>query len=309
VGEGADAEQVTRALARKGFDLIVTTSFGFMDGTESAAAEFPQARFLHISGFKQNGKNFGSAFGAMEDMKYLAGMIAGARAKADGNPRLGYIAPFPTAEVIRLANALLLGAQTTCRECTMEVRWINSWFDPGGEQQAAESLLNSGVQVVITGADTTFPIAVAGKRGKWAIGYDSSNACDVDRTHCLTTTYWDWGPLYLQVVREIRAGSWRPSAFYGEVDSGILGLWGFGEGQTPAPGVPASVVPLVRQTLAKMRAGQFTRFDVFKGPLTDSAGSVVLPAGRSLDQNDLLGLPGCTACMKWLAQGMIGRIP
>ncbi len=309
VAEGADAEQVIRALARKGFDLIVTTSFGFMDATEAVAKEFPKIRFVHVSGHKTAAPNFGNAFGAMEDMKYLAGMIAGARAKADGVPRLGYIAPFPIPEVIRLGNALMIGARQTCPECTLEIRWMNSWFDPGKEQEAAESMFNAGVDVVITGADTTGPIVVAGQKKKWAIGYDSNNACDADKARCLTTPYWNWGVYYQGLVRDIRGGSWKPSSYYGEPDTGILGLYGFEDGATPAPGVPESVVPLVREKLAMMKAGKFTRFDVFAGPIEDNKGKEVVPAGKKLTQQDLEGLPGCTVCMSWLAKGIVGEIP
>ena len=309
VAEGADAEQVIRALARKGFDLVVTTSFGYMDPTEAVAREFPNTKFVHVSGHKRAEPNFGNAFGAMEDMKYLAGMIAGARANQDAAPRLGYIAPFPIPEVIRLGNALMLGARHTCPACTMEIRWMNSWFDPGKEQEAAESMFNTGVDVVITGADTTGPIVVAGQKKKWAIGYDSSNACDADRQRCLTTPYWNWGVYYQSLVKDIRAGTWKPVAFYGEPDSGILGLFGFEQGATPAPGVPPSVVPLVREKLAQMQAGKFTRFDVFAGPIEDNKGKMIVPPAGKLTQQDLEGLPGCTVCMSWLAKGIVGEIP
>src|SRR4030095_3459509 len=114
VPEGADSEQVFRSLARKGFNLIFGTSFGFMDPMETVAGEFPDTTFIHISGYKSNGTNFGNLFGAMEDMKYLAGMIAGSRAKADGNPKLGYMATFPIPEELRLGNAFMLGAKQTC---------------------------------------------------------------------------------------------------------------------------------------------------------------------------------------------------
>ena len=309
VAEGADAEAVIRALARKGFDLIVTTSFGFMDPTETVASEFPRVKFVHISGFKKNDTNFGNAFGAMESMKYLAGMIAGARAKADGRPKLGYIAPFPIPEVIRLINATMIGAKETCPECTMDIRWVNSWFDPGREQEAAESMLQAGADVIITGADTTGPIVVAGKQGRWAIGYDSDNACDADRAHCLTAPYWRWDVYYIDLVKQIRAGTWKPSSWYGDVATGVVGLYGFEEGETPLPGVPASVVPRIRAKLAEMRAGRFTRFDVFRGPITDNKGRQVLQPGGRLSQEDLEGLKGCSVCMSWLVQGVVGEIP
>jgi len=130
VAEGADSEQVTRSLARKGFNVIFTTSFGFMDSSETVANEFPDVDIIHVSGFKANGANFGNVMGAMEDIKYLAGMLAGSRAKVDGNPKLGYMATFPIPEEFRLGNAFALGVQKTCPECTIDVRFINTWHDP-----------------------------------------------------------------------------------------------------------------------------------------------------------------------------------
>ena len=112
VPEGADSEQVFRSLARKGFQFIIGTSFGYMDPMATVAEEFPDATFLHLTGFKSNGKNFGNFFGAMEDFKYLAGMLAGSRAKADGNTKIGYMATFPIPEEIRLGNAIMRGAKS-----------------------------------------------------------------------------------------------------------------------------------------------------------------------------------------------------
>ena len=154
VPEGADAERVIRNLARAGFDAIFTTSFGYMDPTETVAEEFPDVDFVHVSGFKKNETNFSNLFGAMESMKYLVGMIAGARAAEDGSNRVGYVAPFPIPEVIRHINAASLGMKSTCPDCEMDIRWIFTWFDPDLERQAAESMLDAGASVVITGADT-----------------------------------------------------------------------------------------------------------------------------------------------------------
>ena len=144
VPEGADSEQVIRSLARKGFKLIYTTSFGYMDPTAAVAEEFPDITFIHLTGFKTNNANFGNLMGAMENMKYLAGMLAGARAKLDGNPKLGYMATFPIPEELRLGNAFAIGMRKTCPECTMDVRWINTWHDPVKEKEGAASLFDAG---------------------------------------------------------------------------------------------------------------------------------------------------------------------
>ncbi len=322
VPPGPDAEAVMRSLARKGFDLIIGSTFEYGPTMEALAEEFPKVNFLHISGYRSNGKNYGNLFGAMEDMKYLAGMVAGARAKADGNTKFGYVAPWPLPEVIRLGNAFMIGAKVTCPECTMEVRWINTWYDPDKEKQAAQSLLDAGVDIVLIGSDTPGPLVAAANAGKWAFTYDYVHSCSPAPEKCLGTPYWNWGPVYLKIVNEIRAGTWKPGNDYQDAATGIVGFYGFMEGETTQPGVPAEVIPLVRAKLAEMLAGTFTRFDIFKGPLKDNTGKVLVPAGVSLTQEDLEGIDAgtiaafnltdrtaCTVCMNWLVDGILGTIP
>ena len=313
VAEGADAEQVIRSLARKGFDTIFTTSFGYMDASEIVADEFPDVDIIHISGFKSNGDNFGNLFGAMENMKYLAGILAGSRANQDGNPRLGYIATFPIPEELRLGNAFALGAQQTCPECTIDVRWIFTWHDPILEKEAASSLFDGGVQVVMTGADTPAP-AEAAPEGKWGITYDYIDNCQLDS--CLTSMYWNWGPVYARIVDESRAGTWVGGSEYFDTDSGAMGLYGFMEGQELQPGVvdlPPDDLALIKDTLDKMLKGEFTRFDVFSGPITDNQGNLVLAEGEQLEQLDLDGFSQfgspCQTCMYWWNENITAELP
>ncbi|MER2599933.1 MAG: BMP family ABC transporter substrate-binding protein [Caldilineales bacterium] len=316
VPEGAEAEQVIRSLARKGFNLILTTSFGYMDATGAVAEEFPNQTFIHVSGYKTNGKNFGNLFGAMENMKYLAGIIAGSRAKMDGNPKTGYIATFPIPEELRLGNAFALGMRKTCPDCTMDVRWINTWHDPVQEKAAAESLFDAGAQVVFTGADTPAPADVAQAKGKWGITYDWVGSCKVER--CLTTIYWDWGKVYAKIAQGVIDKTYQPGFDYFDADSGALGLYGLMEGQQLTTGMaelPAEDLQMVKDTLAKMLAGEFTRFDVFSGEIKDNKGNVVVPAGEKMVQADLDQFPPgaenltCQYCMYWWAEGVIAELP
>jgi basic membrane protein A len=322
INPGPDAESVMRSLARKGFDLIIGTTFEYGPTMDTLAEEFPKVSFLHASGYRSNGKNYGNVFGAMEDMKYIAGMIAGARAKADNNTKLGYVAPWPLPEVIRLGNAFMIGAKVTCPECTMEVRWINTWYDPDKEKQAAQSLLDAGVGIVLIGSDTPGPLVAAANAGKWAFTYDYVNSCTPAPEKCLGAPYWNWGPVYLKVVKDIRAGTWKPGNEYLDADTGIVGFYGFMDGQTPQPGVPADVIPLVKAKLAEMQAGTFTRMDVFKGPIKDNTGKIIVPEGQTLTDEDLQGIDAatikannladrtaCTICMNWLVEGIQGTIP
>ena len=316
VPEGSESEQVFRSLSRKGFDLIFGTSFGYMDGMEIVAEEFPNIVYSHISGYKSNMENFGNLFGAMEDMKYLGGMLAGARAKMDGNPKLGYMATFPIPEEIRLGNAIALGMKQTCPECTLDVRWINTWHDPVIEKEAAASLFDAGAQVVFTGADTPAVADVAQEKGKWGVTYDWYGSCKVDA--CLTAPYWNWGPVYAGITEGVIAGTYESGWHYFDADSGALALYGFMEGETLPSGVaelPAEDVQAVRDTLAQMLAGEFDRFDVFAGPINDNQGNVIVPAGKKMEQADMdqfpPGAPGleCEYCMYWWADGITAELP
>jgi basic membrane protein A len=314
VPEGADSEQVFRSLARKGFNLIFGTSFGFMDPMETVAGEFPDTTFIHISGYKSNNANFGNLFGAMEDMKYLAGMIAGSRAKTDGNPKLGYMATFPIPEELRLGNAFMLGAKQTCPECTMDVRWINTWHDPVLEKEGAASLMDAGAQVVLTGADTPAVADVAQEKGKWGITYDYVGSCKVER--CLTAIYWNWGPIYANITKGLIDKTYKPGFDYFDADSGSLGIYGLMEGQSPTKGMadlPAEDMQMVKDTLAKMLAGEFTRFDVFAGPIKDNQGKEVLGAGQKMEQIDIDCFAGgdvpCKTGMYWWADGVTAELP
>ena len=316
VPEGADSEQVFRSLSRKGFDFIIGTSFGYMNYMENVAKEFPAITYLHLTGYKSNGTNFGNFFGAIEDMKYLAGMLAGSRAKKDGNPKIGYMATFPIPEELRLGNAIMLGVKQTCPECTMDVRFIQTWHDPQKEREAADSLFAAGADVVFTGADTPAVTDAAQAKGKWAVTYDHPTSCKNDA--CLTAPYWIWGPEYVRIGKQVQAKTYKATYEYFDADAKAMGLYGFMDGQTPQKGVtdlPAADVQKVKDTLAKMLAGQFGRFDVFAGPIKDNTGKEILATGAKLQQSDLdqfpPGAPGneCKVCMYWWADGITVPLP
>jgi basic membrane protein A len=316
VPEGADSEQVFRSLARKGFNFIIGTSFGYMDPMATVAGEFPDTTFLHLTGYKSNGKNFGNFFGAVEDFKYLAGMLAGSRAKKDGNPKIGYMATFPIPEELRLGNAITRGVKVTCPECTIDVRFINTWHDPQKERDGAASLFDAGADVVFTGADTGAVADVAKDKGKWAVTYDHIASCHNDA--CLTAPYWIWGPEYTRIGQQVKDKKYTAGYEYFDADSKAMGLFGFMTGQTPQKGItdlPQADVDKVKSTLADMLAGKFGRFDVFAGPIKDNTGKELLPAGQKLKQSDLdqfpPGAPGseCSVCMYWWNEGISSPLP
>ena len=316
VPDASDSEQVFRSLSRKGFDFIIGTSFGYMDPMATVAAEFPNITYLHLTGYKSNFKNFGNFFGAIEDFKYLAGMLAGSRAVKDGNQKIGYMATFPIPEELRLGNAIMRGVKVTCPNCTMDIRFINTWHDPQLERDAAASLFDGGADVVFTGADTPAVTDVAKEKGKWAVTYDHPTSCKNDA--CLTAPYWIWGPEYARIAEQVKAKTYKAGYEYFDADSKAMALYGFMDGQTPQKGVsdlPAADVTKVKDLLTKMLAGQFGRFDVFAGPIVDNTGKQLLAVGAKLQQSDLDQFPPgatgseCKTCMYWWNEGITSALP
>ena len=317
VAEGADSEQVFRALARKGFDLIFGGSFGYMDSMEVVAEEFPDVGFVHISGYKFNGENFGNMFGEMEVMKYVAGMVAGARAKADGANRVGGMATFPIPEETRLFNAYALGVQETCPECEVDIRWIFTWHDPIIEREGSDSLFDTGSHVVMTGADTPAPaLAAADREGVYGITYDWVGSCTIPE--CLTAPYWVWGPVFVEITEQVMAGTYPFTAHYFDAVTGGVGIYGFEEGQELQPGVaslPQEDLDKIWAVVDAIDAGEFDRFDVFAGPIIDNQGNVVVPEGERMTQADIdqfaPGAPGFEAeyGMYWWNENIIADLP
>jgi basic membrane protein A len=317
VAEGADSEQVFRALARKGFDVIIGGSFGYMDSMEVVAEEFPDIGFVHISGYKFNATNFGNLFGEMEVMKYVAGMISGSRAKADGATRVGGMATFPIPEELRLFNAFALGVQETCPECEVDIRWIFTWHDPIIEREGSDSLFDAGSHVVMTGADTpASALAAADREGVYGITYDWIGSCTIDE--CLTAPYWVWGPVFVGVTEQVMAGTYPYMADYFDASTGGVGLYGLMEGQEMQPGVaslPAEDLAKIQAVMESVAAGEFDRFDVFAGPIVDIDGNVVVPDGEFMTQADIdqfaPGAPGFEATygMYWWNENIIADLP
>lgn len=317
VAEGADSEQVFRALARKGFDLIFGGSFGYMDSMEMVAADFPDQYFIHISGYKTNQTNFGNMFGAMEDAKYVAGMISGLRNIKDGKTKVGYMATFPIPEELRLGNAFALGMQQTCPECTLDVRWLNTWHDPIIEREAADSLFDAGANIVFTGADTPASALAAEARGDvWGITYDWGGSCTSSR--CLTAPYWNWGPIFTSIAEGVKAGTYEFGWDYWDAVTGGVGVYGLMPGQELTPGQQElkDAYPeewaKIEETLAKFMSGDADRFTIFTGPITDNQGNVVLADGQTIEQADIdcfAEWGTCTVGMHWWNQNVTAELP
>lgn len=286
VAEGADAERVLTNMARKDFDLIFPTSFGYMDSTIKVAKDFPDVKFMHCSGFKAS-ENVSNYFGRMYQARYLSGMVAGLMTKKN---ILGYVAAFPIPEVIRGINAFTLGARSVNPQVQVRVVWTKTWYDPALEKDAAVSLLDVGADVLAQHQDSPATQEAAQQRGVYSVGYNSDMATFAPKAH-LTAAVWNWAPLYIKAAEEVRDGTWKgnQSLWWG-MDKGVVDIAPYG------PMVPEDVKTRVEAKRAEFKAGKDT---VFVGPLKDQSGKERYAAGQTAPDKDLLG-------MTWFVEGVVG---
>ena len=285
VPEGPDSERVILNMARKGYDIIFATSYGYMDPMLKVAKQFPETTFMHCSGFKL-APNMGNYFGRMYQARYLSGMVAGAITKSN---TLGYVAAFPIPEVIRGINAFALGAQAVNPQARVRVVWTKTWYDPATEKEAAKSLLDVGADVIAQHQDSPSPQEAAQERGVYSVGYNSDMSSFAPKAH-LTAPVWNWGPLYTETVKAVSKGTWEAQALWPGMEKGIVDLAPFG------PMVPQDVRDMVTKKKTQLVSGTET---VFVGPIRDQKGELRIPAGKSATDKELLG-------MTWFVQGVIG---
>ncbi|MGQ9682397.1 MAG: BMP family ABC transporter substrate-binding protein [Anaerolineae bacterium] len=288
VPEGPDAARVIRQYAEQGYNMIFTTSFGYMDPTIEVAKEFPNVYFEHCSGYK-TADNVSTYFGKIEQPRYLSGLVAGKMTKANV---IGYVAAFPIPEVIRGINSFTRGVRMVNPEAEVRVVWTNTWYDPVKEREAAVALLDQGCDIIAQHQDTTEPQKAAQERGKLSIGYDSDMAKFVGDT-VLTSPVWNWGVYYIQTVKAAMDGTWKTHQYWGDMKDGVVELAGL------SPKVPDDVKQLVEAEKAKILAGGW---DWHYGPLADQDGKVRVAEGQRLTDEEILN-------MNWFIEGVVGTIP
>jgi len=285
----ADAERVIRDFAQKGYKVIFTTSFGYMDPTINVAKDFPDTTFIHISGYK-TAANVGTGFGKIEEPRYVSGLIAGKMTKSN---KLGYVAAFPIPEVIRGINAFTLGVRKSNPAATVKVIWTNTWFDPTKERQAGEALLDGGADVIAQHQDTPGPQQAAEARGKYGVGYNADMSKFAAKA-VLTSPIWHWGVYYTSIVKSVQEGTWKSDQYWGGWKDGLVDLAPIG------PMVPDDVKSMAESEIAKFKSGEETIFTIFTGPLKDNTGAEKVPAGTVLTPDDLLSK------MTWFVEGVDG---
>lgn len=262
VPEGADAERVIRDLVAQGNKLIFATSFGFGDAMEKVAKDHPDVRFEHATGYK-TAENLRVYEGRFYEDTYMAGVIAGRMTKTNV---LGFVGSFPIPEVLRNINAFTLGAQSVNPKVTTKVVWVNTWFDPPKESEAAQSLINAKADVLLQNTDSTAVLQTAEKNGKYAFGWDSDMSAFAPKAH-LASCVLTWGPYYEKAVNDVLNKTWKTE----------VTKWGTKEGMNDIVKIADFVPAEARDEVEKIKAGlKDGSFAVFKGPIVDNKGKEVL---------------------------------
>ncbi|WP_280189531.1 BMP family ABC transporter substrate-binding protein [Delftia sp. PS-11] len=291
VPEGADAERVLRDLAASGNRLIFTTSFGYTEPVMRVARDFPQVKFESVTGFKR-ADNVATANARYYEGRYLSG-IAAARASKTGVA--GFVVGFPIPEVLQGINAFTLGMRSINPQATVKVVWLDTWFDPPREREAAMALFNENVDVVSFQVASTAVMQAAQERGRMAIAYHSDMRKDGPDAQLLAVTH-QWGDYYTARARAVLDGAWKSQDTWGGVRDGMIRVEGFG------PRLPAAARQEVLQRQQQMAEGRLHPFQAGAQPIRDNQGRIRIPAGERLTDAQILQ-------MDWLAEGVQARLP
>ena len=288
VPESADAERVIRDMAGQGNKLIFGTTFGYMETMLKVAPDFKDVKFEHATGYK-TADNLRTYDSRTYEGAYMAGVIAGKMTKSN---TLGVVASVPIPEVIRNINSFTLGAQSSNPKVKTKVVWVNEWFNPPKETEAATSLINGGADVLFQNTDSPAVLKTAQDKGKRAFGWDSDMTAYGPKAH-LASSVINWGPYYIKATKDALEGTWTTGQSWWGVKEGAIDIVSIAED------VPAETKAKVDEVKAGLKDGSFA---IWKGPIVDNTGKVQLKKDEVADDKFLGGL-------NFYVKGVEGKIP
>ncbi|WP_425532102.1 BMP family ABC transporter substrate-binding protein [Ancylobacter crimeensis] len=287
VQEGPDAERVIEQLARAGNKLIFTTSFGFMEPTLKVAKRNPSVLFEHATGYKR-AKNVATYNAKFHEGRYIIGQIA---AKMSKSGTVGYIASFPIPEVIAGINSFMLGAQSVNPNMKVKIVWVNSWFDPAKEADAAKALIDQGADIIAQHTDSPAAMQAAEQRGVKAFG-QSSDMINFGPHAQLTAIVDDWAPYYIDRVKLTLDGKWTSTDTWDGLKEGVVHM-------APYTNMPDDVKTMAETTEAAIKSGAL---HPFKGPIYKQDGTLMVKEGEVMSDKDILSL-------NWYVKGIDDKVP
>ncbi|WP_280154769.1 BMP family ABC transporter substrate-binding protein [Piscinibacter sp. XHJ-5] len=288
VPEGPDAERVIRDMVGQGNKLIFGTTFGYMDYMLKVAGDAKDVKFEHSTGYK-TAENLRTYDSRTYEGAYMAGVIAGGMTKTNV---LGVVGSVPIPEVVRNINSFTLGAQSVNPKIKTKVVWVNKWFDPPKETEAAQSLLNGGADVLMQNTDSKAVLQTAEKAGKYAFGWDSDMTAYGPKAH-LASAVINWAPYYIKATRDALEGTWKTGQAWWGVKEGAIDLVSISDQ------VPADLKTKVQGVKAGLKDGSYV---IWKGPIVDNTGKEVLKKDEAADDKFLGGI-------NFFVKGVEGKVP
>jgi simple sugar transport system substrate-binding protein len=288
IAEGPDAERVIRNFVQEGCKLIFTPSFGFMEPTLKVARTAPKVIFMNGTGYK-TAPNVGVYNARYYEGRYLEGVVAGAMSKSGV---VGYVGAFPIPEVLQGVNAFAQGMRSVNPKAQLRLVWVNAWYDPGRERDAANALVKLGVDTLAYATSGVSIVTTGEEKGIYTLGYYSDMSRFGPKTN-LTSVVQNWGSYYIKVVEDVLADRWKSDNVMGGLREGMIRM---------AP-LNAAVPAPVREKVARLEKDIAEgRLHPFAGPVLDQEGTVRVPAGETISGADL-------ANMNYLVQGVEGLLP
>ena len=288
VPEGADSERVIREMAQSGAKVIFATSFGYMNPALNVAKQFPNTVFMHATGYK-TATNLGIYNGRFYEGRYLSGVIAGRLTKSNV---AGIVASYPIPEVVMGINAFTLGMKSVNPKAEVRVVWVNTWFDPGKEREAALALISQGADMLTHETDSAATNQAAEEKGVKVFCYNSDELKYAPKAQ-LGGVLLTWGDYYSKVVSEVLAGTWKAGSVWGGLKDGFIKMAPMSEA------VPKDIQAQVKKLEAQIVAG---KLHPFTGPVVDQEGKVRVPVGQTISDHDL-------EKMDYYVQGVASKLP
>ena len=284
---GPDAERAIRAMAKGGADIIFATSFGYMEPMLKVAKEFPNVKFKHATGYKQS-KNMSSYGLRLYQARHVQGVIAGMMTKTN---KICYVGAFPIPEVIREINTYYLGAKSVNPDVDIDIVWVNTWYDPGKEAQAAKVMIAEGCDMVAQHTDSPAPLQTAEKAGVLGFG-QASNQYKFAPKAKLTATIDNWSPYYIQKVQDVMDGTWKSGDYFGHMKDDVVQM-------APFTNMPSEVEAFAQKIKDGITNGKYF---AFTGPIKDNTGKLQLKDGE-------IASDGHLNSMMYYVEGIDAKVP
>ena len=296
VPEGPDSARVISELAKQGNDIIFTTSFGYMDHTIKVAKEFPNVKFEHITGYKRS-PNVATGNIRFYEGRYVQGVVAGLMTKSN---KIGYLASFPIPEVIQGINAFGIGLRSVNPKAEVSVIWVNSWYDPVKEADAAKVHIAEGADILAQHTDSPAMLQTAQKAGVHGFGQSSDMKAFAPKAQLFSSVN-NWGPYYISKIQQMMDGKWStgdgPDHWAGNTWVGMADDYLV---LSPFENMPSDVAAAAAKAAADIKSG---KNKIFTGPIKDNSGKIRVPAGKTLNDGELF------QTLDYYVDGISGKIP